>query len=102
MRWGEAGRWLLLKTSRTFQPGCDKIGQKVIIAGGSNGAALGSSEVLDLVRRITSGGEMATRRMCFHVATIISGGRENMFALGGNDESDLNSVEEWVEETYLP
>ena len=31
-------------------------------------------------------GEMATRRMWFHAATIISGRTEKMFALGGYDE----------------
>ena len=106
MRWGEAGRWLLLKTSRTFQPGCDKIGQKVIIAGGSRSReSLSSTEVLDLVnRRITSGGEMANPRRKFHINTIISGGEEKMFALAGYDgtvdtENTVDTVEEWVEES---
>merc|ERR1711970_1106035 len=55
--WREAGRWPALKTSRIWQPGCAKIGQKVIIAGDWNwGTTFSSTEVLDLVnRRITSG-----------------------------------------------
>jgi uncharacterized coiled-coil protein SlyX len=107
--WREAGRWPLLKTSRNGQPGCAKIGQKVIIAGGFNGVSLTSTEVLDLVnRRITSGGEMATPRCFFNIATIIIRGEEKMFALAGRDRSPyyydsstirLNTVEEWVEES---
>ena len=92
-----------LNTFRDRNPGCAKIGQKVIIAGGyRNGASLSSTEVLDLIdRRISSGGEMASPRMYFHLATIISGGEEKMFALAGYniDISWLNSVEEWVEES---
>ena len=100
--WEEAGKWPLLKTSRTYWPGCAKIGQKVIIAGGSGPrGALSSTEVLDLAsRRIRAGGEMATRRMWFHAATIVSGGKEKVFALGGYEESALNSVEEWDEEKF--
>ena len=36
--WREAGRWPRLKTSREYNPGCAKIGQKVIIAGERGGA----------------------------------------------------------------
>jgi len=97
--WMEAGRWPELKTSREDQPGCAKIGQKVIIAGGHNRKDLSSTEVLDLVdRRISSGGEMASPRRQFHLAKIISGGEEKMFAFAGSDGATiLNEVEEWVE-----
>merc|ERR550517_2404841 len=97
--WREAGRWPELKTSRIDRPGCAKIGQKVIIAGGHNRKDLSSTEVLDLVdRRISSGGEMASPRRRFHLATIISGGEEKMFAFAGSDGATiLNEVEEWVE-----
>ena len=102
--WREAGHWPELKTLRTGWPGCAKIGRKVIVAGGHNGEELSSTEVLDLVdRRISSEGEMASPRRWFHLATIISGGEEKMFALAGTDGSYdgnfLNSgkVEEWVE-----
>ena len=56
---------------------------------------------MDLVnRRITSGGEMATPRRLFHIATIISGGEEKLFALTGSvGLNSFNSVEEWVEES---
>jgi len=44
---------------------------------------------------------MASPRMYFRLATIISGGEEKMFALAGSDDYDgrnyLNTVEEWVE-----
>jgi len=97
--WREAGHWPELKTSRILQPGCSKIGQKVIIAGGWNGGVpLRATAVLDLVdRRISSEGEMASPRQFFHAATIITGGEEKMFALAGLHNKDLNKVEEWVE-----
>jgi len=104
--WQEAGRWPALKTYRSGQPGCAKIGQKVIIAGGKGrkGETLSSTEVLDLInRRITSGGEMAMPRRGFHIATVISGGEEKMFALAGDNDNDslppLATMEEWVEES---
>jgi len=101
--WREAGRWPSLKTSREYWPGCAKLGRKVIIAGGRNGGGtLRSTEVLDLdSREITAGGDMTTARRYFHLATIRSGGQEKVFAVGGRDASDaeLNSVEEWVEES---
>jgi len=100
--WREAGRWPSLKKSRSEWPGCAKLGQKVIIAGGSYGGSLRSTEVLDLdSREITAGGDMATPRSYFHLATIRSGGQEKVFAVAGLDASGnkLNSVEEWVEES---
>ena len=43
---------------------------------------------------------MVTPRMFFHVGKIIIEGEEKMFALAGSDESSqLNTVEEWVEES---
>ena len=94
--WREAQRWPELKTSRNYNPGCAKVGQKVIIAGGSR--TLRSTEVLDLVRRqLTPGGRMTTPREYFHVATITSGGQEKMFALAGRGSSVVNTAEEWVE-----
>jgi len=101
--WKEAGRWPSLKTSRSSWPGCAKLGQKVIIAGGFNSrGVLRSTEVLDLdSREITAGGDMATPRTWFHLATLRRGGQEKVLAVGGEDASDneLNSVEEWVEES---
>jgi len=99
--WREAGR---LKTNyRVGWPGCAKIGQKVIIAGGyNNGEGLRSSEVLDLdSREITAGGDMASPRRWFHLATIRRGGQEKVFAVGGSSDDRtryLNTVEELVEE----
>ena len=100
--WSEEGRWPRLKTSRADWPGCAKHGQKVIIAGGYNGEALRSTEVLDLdTREITARGDMATPRYYFHLATIRTGGLEKVFAVGGRDapNNEHNSVEEWVEES---
>ena len=45
---------------------------------------------------------MAQPRMWFHSGTIIgSGGRETLFAFGGEDDKGgiMNVVEEWVEES---
>ena len=57
--------------------------------------------MLDLVtRQITAGGEMATPRRSFHAATIISGGQEKLLALAGYGSRYLNTVEEWVEESF--
>jgi len=101
--WREAGHWPRLKKIRDFRRGCSKIDQKVIIAGGrDNIATLSSTEVLNLIdRRISVKGEMASPRRWFHLATIISGGEEKMFALAGTygsyDGNFLNKVEEWVE-----
>ena len=101
--WREAGRWPRLKTHRIDWPGCAKLGQKVIIAGGWNsGGALRSTEVLNLdSREITAGGDMAEPRHWFHLATLRRWGEEKVFAVAGTDASDnkLNSVEEWVEES---
>ena len=102
--WREAGRWPRLKRSRTYWPGCAKLGQKVIIAGGYyNEGPLRSTEVLDLdSREITAGGDMASPRYWFHLATIRREGEEKVFAVGGNDgsghDSYLNTGEEWVAE----
>ena len=72
----------------------------MIIAGGESGLALSSTEVLDLLsRRISLGGKMATPRYHFHLATIMVGGQEKVFAVGGSDRDKLNSVEEWVEDS---
>ena len=46
--WRESTRWPTLKTSRSAQPGCARIGNKVIITGGLNGRKLRSTEILDL------------------------------------------------------
>ena len=98
--WRKTGTWPSLKTWRSYQPGCAKIGQKIIIAGGlDEGLALSSTEVLDLVnRRITPGMEMATPRRNFYLATIFRGGEQMLFAVSGlNGSTGLNSVEERVE-----
>ena len=100
--WRDERRWPRLKSSRTAKPGCAKLGQKVIIAGGYNhgGEVLSSTEVLNLnSREITAGGDMASPRSWFHLATIRRGGEEKVFALGGwmDGSTVLNTVEELVE-----
>jgi len=103
--WREAGRWPALETYRTWS-GCAKIGQKVIITGGE-GKIGEQHSVAPKCWTWSTGrshrGEMATPRMIFHIATIVVGGEEKLFALGGKsskyDSTRLNSVEEWVEES---
>ena len=100
--WMEANRWPSLNAIRYYTPGCAKIGQKVVIAGGYNDDSLSSTEVLDLsTRTISMGGNMATPRYAFHLATVVISGQERLFALGGYVGAwyyGLNSAEEWVEE----
>ena len=98
--WREAGRWPRLETSRSRWPGCAKLGQKVIIAGGHSGEGkLRSTEVLDLdSRQITAGGDLVSPRFYFHLATLRRGGQEKVFALAGyGDSTYVNTVEELVE-----
>ena len=98
--WRDASRWPKLKTRGGPRPGCAKVGQKVIIAGGAND---GSTELLDLIdRSITSTGNMAMPRRKFPIATVISGGKVRTFALGGyisSTSTGVDTVEEWVEES---
>merc|ERR1712228_723253 len=101
--WRDSTLWPTLKTSRYNTPGCANIGNKVIVAGDSNSGvgALQSTLVLDIrTRTISTGGDMASPRRSFHLATISRGGGETTFALGGySGYTFLNSVEEWEEES---
>jgi len=99
--WRDSTLWPTLKTSRE-DPGCAKIGNKVILAGGnSGGGVLQSTLVLDITTRtISTGGDMATPRRWFNLATISRGGGDTTFAIAGYSGSEyLNSVEEWEEES---
>ena len=62
--------------------GCAKIGQKVIMAGGYAEGILGTTEVLNLVKRERSGGPLTTPKNYLRLATIFSGGMENVIAVG--------------------
>jgi len=104
--WRDSTLWPTLKTSRGRTPGCAKIGKKVILAGGTGGGRyLQSTTVLDITTRtISTGGDMATPRAMFNLATISRGGGETTFALGGWSSGTTgteyqNSVEEWEEES---
>ena len=55
--------------------GCAKIGQKVIMAGGYAEGILGTTEVLNLVKRERSGGPLTTPKNYLRLATIFSEGR---------------------------
>ena len=99
--WRDSTLWPTLKTGRDGHS-CAKHGNKVILAGGyGGGRALQSTLVLDITTRtISTGGDMASPRMWFNLATISRGGGETTFALAGeSSEEYLNSVEEWEEES---
>merc|ERR1712061_438473 len=101
--WRDSTLWPTLETSRGYTPGCAKLGNKLIVAGGSNGGRyLQSTLVLDITTRtISTGGDMATPRGWFNLATISRGGGETTFAIAGTSSggAELNSVEEWEEES---
>ena len=101
--WRRASTWPILKTSRAGWPGCAKLGQKVIIAGGWPWrSGYKGTEVLDLVtRQITQGGDLITPRHWFHLATIKERGIQKVFALAGKTDGEqiISTVEEWEEET---
>merc|ERR1712110_756869 len=77
--WRDSTLWPTLETSRSLTPGCAKLGNKVIVAGGTDGGwgggrVLQSTEVLDITTRtISTGGDIATPRRWFNLATISRG-----------------------------
>merc|ERR1712061_64727 len=101
--WRDSTLWSTLKTSRGYTPGCAKIGNKVIVAGGTGGGRyLQSTLVLDITTRtISTGGDMAAPRGWFNLATISTGGGATTFAIAGTSSgyTSLDSVEEWEEES---
>merc|ERR1712062_157409 len=103
--WRDSTLWPTLETSRDWTTGCAKIANnKVIVAGGFGGGRyLQSTTVLDITTRtISTGGDMATPRAWFNLATISRGGGDTTFAIAGTSSGGserLNSVEEWEEES---
>merc|ERR1711974_202736 len=102
--WRDSTLWPTLETWRGDTPGCEKIGNKVILTGGTDGRrVLQSTLVLDITTRtISTGGDMAAPRRWFNLATISRGGGETTFAIAGGLSSSytsLDSVEEWEEES---
>merc|ERR1711953_227593 len=101
--WRDSTLWPTLETWRGDTPGCEKIGNKVILTGGTDGGrVLQSTEVLDIrTRTISTGGDMAAPRRWFNLATISRGGGDTIFAIAGTSSggAELNSVEEWEEES---
>merc|ERR1712110_1408489 len=95
--WRDSTLWPTLETWRGDTPGCAKIGDKVILTGGTDGRrVLQSTLVLDITTRtISTGGDMATPRRWFNLATISRGGGDTTFAIAGRTSGtrpDLNSV----------
>ena len=100
--WRKKSKWPRLKTRRIYWPGCAKVDQKVIIAGGySRGTNYDTTEVLDLTTRIISNaGNMASPRRVFHINTVSYHNSTRTFALGGSDgRKELKMVDEWSPDT---
>ena len=92
-----------METSRDSWPGCAKMGDKIIIAGGfAFSTTLQTTEILDLTSRtISKGGNLVTPRRYFHMITFDNNGDSTTLALGGRDDDDyeLKSVKKWNPET---
>ena len=92
-----------METYRSSWPGCAKLGDKIIIAGGlSGGTPLQTTEILDLTSRtISKGGNLVTPRRFFHMITFDNNGDFTTLALGGevNIYKVLKSIEKWNPET---
>ena len=97
--WQSATKWPQLQTSRYSQPGCSKIDNHIVIAGGwSSGQYLQSTEVLDLkTNSLMYAGELNSPRSNFHMATITRDGQQLILAFGGETTGTtaLNSVEQF-------
>ena len=95
--------WPKMERRRTNWPGCAKVGNKVIVAGGSDSStALQTTEILDLeTRGISKGGNLVTARCFFHIITFDNNGDSTTLALGGYDDggNGLKSIEVWNPET---
>ena len=112
--WQSASKFPKLQTRRRKQPGCSKIGDQVVIAGGHDDSYdedyyddyyefefeyLRSAEVLDLsTRTIFYAGDMNSPKAYFHMATITMNGHQTLLAFGGYSASSnyaSNSVEQF-------
>ena len=100
--WREEGWWPKMETTSRWGPGCAKLGDKIIIAGGYDGrTTTQTTEILDLTSRtISKGGNLVTPRYFFHMITIDNNGDSTTLALGGYDGANaLQSIEKWNPET---
>ena len=100
--WREEGWWPKMETTRVYWPGCAKLGDKIIIAGGYDGStSTQTTEILDLTSRtISKGGNLVTPRIGFHMITIDNNGDSTTLALGGEDDYNVfKSIEKWNPET---
>ena len=96
--WQSATKWPQLQTSRIQNPGCSKIDNHVVFAGGWSSGFLQSTEVLDLTTKsLVNAGDLNTPRSYFHMATIRRDGQQLLLAFGGytGPSSYLTSVEQF-------
>ena len=95
--------WPKMERRRTNWPGCAKVGNKVIVAGGSDSStALQTTEILDLeTRGISKGGNLVTARCFFHIITFDNNGDSTTLAVGGRGVGDsyLKTIEKWNPKT---
>ena len=80
--WQPAVKWPQLQISRKETPGCSKIENLIVIAGGNYHE---TPEVLDLsTRTISFASAASVSRIRFHMATITQDGQSYAFALAGD------------------
>ena len=88
--WQTATKWPRMKTSRERNPGCSKIDNYVVIAGGWSSEYLRSTELLDLkTKSLVYAGDLNTPRAHFHMATITRDGQQLLLAFGGLSNSSV-------------
>ena len=93
----ETSKWAGLQTRRQA-PGCSKINNKVVIAGGYSEYEYSdthiSTEVLDLAtRKITRAGDMTTPRLGFRMLTMTTEGLVRVLALAGRDHTSIEEFD---------
>ena len=96
--WQSATKWPQLQTRRGANPGCSKIENHVVIAGGGWSEYHRSTEVLDLsTKSLVYAGDLSSPRGLFHLATITRNGQQLLLAFGGYGTGlpTLNSVEQF-------
>ena len=105
--WQIASKWPQLPIAKTAV-GCSKIGDYVVIAGGSTitgGTATtrSTTTVLDLSTRIFfNAGDMNSPRGFFHMATITKNGKQLILAFGGIADGNVHQLgQNTVEQFHL-
>jgi hypothetical protein len=98
--WRPAGTWPDLLTGRNYHS-CAATAGLVVVAGGSGGGYLKTTEIINLsTRTVTLGPKMLEARSYFQLAVLPAPGGARVVALGGRARATshqrLDTVEEWV------